>query len=160
MIPRDASAAQRGEADRSPLAAETSSSAAELAVERRPAAPRGRLPEQQRGARRCIRLHPVVGLGDLDVPVGPQDAGGALDQVGEHCNAKRSVRRPQDRYALRRFSNTLNGVVVEAGRPNEDRDAGGERSIKAFGQRVGGGEVDENVAIIVIDHKSRIVRDD
>ena len=96
-------------------------------------------------------------LADLDVPVGPEDLGGALDQLREQRDAKRGVRRAQDRDLARCFVDPLAGGLVEPGGADQDRDPGRNRAFKAGLERRSGGEVDEHVAMILVDQEARIL---
>jgi hypothetical protein len=137
VLSGDRAAAKRREADRAFLAAETCSDPAEFAVELGPAAPRRGMAEQQRRSGRRIGLQAMMDLGDLDIPLGPEDAGGALDQLGEQGDAERSIGSTQHGDLLRRFRNALPGGLIEPGRADENWYAQGQRAIEAVAQRVG-----------------------
>ena len=104
----------------------------QFAVELGPATPRRRVAEQQRCARRRVGLEAVMHFDNLDVPVGPEHARGALDELGEQSDAERSVGRAK-------HGDLLRGLAQCARRHASSRPvvptrigmSGGDRAIEA-----------------------------
>ena len=95
----------------------------------------------------------MVDFDDLDIPiVGPEHARGALDQVGQHRNSKRCVGRNENWHDGRRVGDQLVMALGQAGRPDQDWNAGAHRLIEARPKPVGGGEVDQHVAMVIVDN--------
>ena len=116
-------------------------------------------PSMQRRAGRRIGLVAMVGLGDFDVPLGPEHARRALDELGKQGNAERGVRRSQDRHIFRRSRQSCRPpaasspvVPTRIGMPAETA-----RSRLAW-SAVGRGEIDEHVAVILVDCRSAGLR--
>ncbi len=104
-------------------------------------------------------LHAVMGFGNLDVPVGPERLGGALDELGEQRDPERRIGRAKDRDRFRRFRDRLVGVGIEAGGADQDGDRGGHGAVEARPQRRRRGEVDQHVAMLLVERKAGIVSD-
>ena len=97
---------------------------------------------------------------NLDVPrLGAKQPGGALDEVGEQSDAERGVGRAQDGDVLRGGGDAAIGQFVEAGGADQQRDSGRDCAVEALLERGGGGEIDQNVAMIVIESETRILGD-
>ena len=99
----------------------------------------------------------MVHLDDFDIPVLAKHGGGALNQFGQYGNTERSVGCPQYRNLRRGLFDTSGSEVVEPGRSNQNWDAGGYRAVEARLERGGGGEIDDDVAMILVDGKTAII---
>ena len=101
----------------------------------------------------------MVHLDDLDVPGGSENLRRPLDQVGEQGHAERRLGRPQNGNILRGGRNPAAREIVEAGRPDKDRNARCDGAVEAGLKRGRGGEVHENVAPVLIDLEPGVVGD-
>ncbi len=101
----------------------------------------------------------MVHLDDLDVPGGPEDLRRPLDQIGEQGHAERRIGRSQHGNILRGGRDPAAGEIVEAGRPDKDRNSRGDRAVEAGLQRGRRGEVHQNIAPVLIDLEPGIVGD-
>src|SRR5271169_4395627 len=149
MIADSVAAAQRRKTDVAPAARSGDAVTGALLdlFEHDLSAGRGRAPERQRRARRCVDLAAVVRLHDLDVPIGAETARGFFDDAEQHIDPEAHIRRPDDRDIARRLAHHIALLGREAGGADHHRlaEAGGERCM--FGGGGGRGKFEHDIAV-------------
>ncbi|MNT07457.1 hypothetical protein D3C72_1421610 [compost metagenome] len=110
----------------------------------------------QRGARRRIHLVAVVGLEDLDVIAGVQDARGHVQQLERGIDAHAHVRREYDGGFLSSHFDRGAAIVVEAGGADDGLHTMLHAGLQVRKRALGAGEIDQAVGA---GQRVQVIRD-